>query len=176
MPPRFAAGDTLRFRRSLSDYPAPAWSLVFELRNASAAVTITAAADGADHLVSEAPATTTAYTAGRYHWRAYASDGTDRFEVERGTVEITPDFSAAGAADRRSHAETVLDAIEAVIAGRATKDQEGYTIAGRTLNRTPIPDLLRLRDVYRSEVAGERQAERVRRGTGGRSRVLVRLA
>jgi hypothetical protein len=175
-PTRHGAGDTLAVRRSLADWPATTWSLSFELRNAGASITIAATADGADHVVSVPAATTASWTAGRYHWRAYVTAGTDRHEVERGTIEIEPDFAAAGAADRRSHAEKVLDAIEAVIEGRASKDQESYTIAGRSLARTPIGDLLTLATRYRGMVEAERAAERLRRGIGGRRRVAVRLA
>lgn len=176
MPSRFAAGDTLKFKRSLSDYPATAWTLTYELRNASATVTLTGTADGADHLVEVAAATTAAWTAGRYAWRAYVTAGAERYEVERGTVEIDPDFAAIAATDTRSHAEKVLAAIEAVIEGRASKDQESYTIEGRSLQRTALEDLLRFRSRYQAEVERERRAERLRRGLGGGQRVQVRLA
>lgn len=57
--------------------------------------------------------------------------------------------------DVTTHATKVLAAIEAVIEGRATVDQQSYTIEGRTLQRTPMQDLLLLRDRYKREVAQE---------------------
>ncbi len=54
-----------------------------------------------------------------------------------------------------THARRMLNAIEAALEGRASKDTESYTIEGRSLSRTPIPDLLRLRAIYRREVAAE---------------------
>ena len=34
----------------------------------------------------------------------------------------------------------MLDAIDALLAGRATKDQMGYSIAGRSITRIPLPE------------------------------------
>lgn len=50
------------------------------------------------------------------------------------------------------HIHRVLESIEAVIEKRATIDQERYTINNRELWRTPIPQLLELRDRYRAEL------------------------
>lgn len=175
VPSRVVAGDTIKFKLSLGDYPATVWSLTVELRGADGAITWTGVASGADHLVEVSAATSAAYTAGRYHWHAYVTASAERYHVDRGTIEIQPNFAAAGAADRRTHAETALDAINAVLESRASKDQESYSIAGRTLQRTPIADLIRLQSHYRAEVERERRAERMRRGLGGPSRVVVRL-
>lgn len=59
-----------------------------------------------------------------------------------------------------SHAERVLVAIEAVIEGRASKDQESYKIGDRELVRTPLRDLLLLRDRYREDVRRARSARK----------------
>ena len=89
------------------------------------------------------------------------------FEIEGGTLEILADVSAAGAGfDPRTHAQKVLESIEAVLEGRATKDQQSYKINNRELVRTDIADLLKLRETYRAEVARE--------AAGGRSRKLLR--
>jgi len=69
----------------------------------------------------------------------------------------------------------VLDAIEAVIENRATLDQESYQIGGRSLKRMPIADLMRLRQLYRAEVAGEEAAAKLAAGLGTARKVQVRL-
>ena len=75
-----------------------------------------------------------------------------------------------------SHAQTVLDAIEAVIENRASLDQQSYTIAGRRLDRMPIADLLMLRDRYKAEVFKEEVEARIAAGLGGSKRnIKVRL-
>lgn len=52
----------------------------------------------------------------------------------------------------KSHAEIMLDAIEARLQGRAVSDHERYSIDGRSLDRIPFADLVKLRDKYRREV------------------------
>lgn len=94
--------------------------------------------------------------------------------VEEGQVRILEDLvSAAPGFDGRSHAEKVLEAIEAVIEGRASLDQSQYTINNRSLTRTPVADLLKLRNTYRAEVRAQRMAKR---GRGPSRRHLVRFS
>jgi hypothetical protein len=94
--------------------------------------------------------------------------------VFAGTVEIRSNPSGS-AYDPRSHARKVLDAIEAVLEGRASVDQVSITINGRTLSRTPLADLLKLRGTYRDEVANEEVALRISQGLGSGRKVLVRF-
>ena len=175
-PNELVAGDTLRFTRSLADYPAgQGWSLDYNLRG-PAVINWTSAADGDSHKIEVTAATTAAYTAGLYEIAGFAKKGTERFRIYHGTLEIRPNLAAvAGTYEARSHAQRVLDAIEAVIEKRASKDQESYAIAGRQLSRTPLADLLVLRDRYRGEVAREEKAERIRQGLGTGGRILTRF-
>ena len=76
---------------------------------------------------------------------------------------MRPDIAQLAAGhDARSHVQRVLDAIEAVLEKRATLDQEQYRINNRELRRTPIADLLKLRDRYRMEL---QRAKAARNGT-----------
>lgn len=174
------AGDTLKWKRTdlSQDYPNSAWVLSYQLRPEAggAAITFNASNDGADYLVSVAAATTATWAPGVYYWAAYATKGatSERVRVDAGTLRILPNL-AASQAENRTHAKIVLDAIEAVIQGRATKDQNSYAIAGRSLDRTPIPDLILLRDRYKAEYARELKAERIANGMGGGGQVLVRF-
>lgn len=175
-PEKAIAGDTWQWTRSLADYPASTWSLAYHFANASHRFAVTTSADGDGFAVTVAAATTAAIMPGTYDGRAYATAGTQRFEVWRGQLVVEQDFAKAGAGyDGRSHARKALDAIEAVIEGRATKDQESYSIEGRSLSRTPLADLMAFRNQYRAEVHREENAERVRRGLGSRSTIKVRF-
>lgn len=102
-----------------------------------------------------APSVTANLTAGLYVYAVVASDNTDAYTVESGniTVEARADLSIS--TDLRTHNQKVLDAVNAVIEGRATQDQQSYTIAGRTLVRTPLKDLLELKKHYESAVHTE---------------------
>lgn len=63
--------------------------------------------------------------------------------------------AVTGQVDTRSHAKKTLEALEAVIEGRATLDQERYRLNNRELFRTPLDTLIKLRNQYRAEVSRE---------------------
>lgn len=176
-PRQLRAGLTWEWNRDLADYPAGTWVLKYWFKktgSSGANFSITATADGTTHAVSVAASTTQGYTAGDYTWVAVVTAGTEAFEVDRGTVELLARYDQAANLDDRSHARIVLDAIEAVIQGRATKDQEEYTIGNRSLKRTPLEELEAFRDKYRAEVYAEELAENARNGGRG-GQLLVRL-
>ncbi len=175
------AGDRLTFKRSdlNSDYPVADYSLKYAARLENAGATeieITASESGSDYVV-EVPATTTAsYAAGVYHWQAYIirSSDSERVTVDSGTWEVKANRDIA-TTDPRGHVKKVLDAIEATIEGRASKDQEKYAIQGRELWRTPIPDLIVLRDKYRAEYVRETRNERIANGLGHGGNIKTRF-
>lgn len=174
-PQTLIAGDTWAWTRSLSDYSAATWTLTYYFKNASANFSFAASADGATHSVSVAKATTAAYGVGTYSWEGYVDDGTSRYRVDYGTLEVLADMSAAGNLDKRSHWKIVLDNVEAVIQNRATQDQFSYSINGRALQRMPIDDLLKLYDRAKGAVAKEEALDRARNGLGASSKIKVQF-
>lgn len=179
-PAALRAGDTWKWnRQDLTDYPATLWDLKYAFKSAAAHVEITAAADGANFAVVVSSTVTATYAAGEYSWVAFVeligSSPVERYQVDQGRFTILPTFANAAALDDRTHARKVLDAIKAVLEGRASKDQEEYTISDRSLKRTPIPDLLKLRQLYEREVASEAAAERLANGQSPRNRLMVRF-
>ncbi len=179
-PTQLTIGDRWAWKRTDlgADYPPASYSLKYVLRrhDTGAEIEITAGESGSDYLVEVPSATTAVHTAGRYVWQAYIirSADSERVLIGTGTVELVANRDSS-AADPRSHARKVLDAIEAVLENRATVDQQEYSIAGRSLKRMPIQELLVFRDRYKSEVASEERADRIARGLSGGGRVLVRL-
>lgn len=173
-PAIIVAGDTAKWLRSLDDYPASAgWLLSYTLVSGANRYTFAAAASGDDHLVTVAATTTTAWVAGTYSWRAQASKSGEVYTVGTGSLAVQANFSAA--TDGRSHARRTLEAVEAVIEGRATSEVASYVIGGRQLKYTEIPQLLALRDRYRAEVAREDAAQRAAAGLPDPRRVYVRF-
>jgi len=165
-------------REDLDDYPASTWTLKYWFKktgSSGANFSITATADGDDFAVTVAAATTAAYTAGDYTWAAIVTAGSEAFEVDKGTFKLLPRYDAAANVDDRSHARKMLDAIEATLQGKATKDQLAYTIGGRSLQRIPPLDLESWREKYRNEVAAEEADERIRNGLPNNSRLYARL-
>jgi hypothetical protein len=119
-------------------------------------------------------ATTSNWVAGTYAYSLRAHDGDGIDEIERSQLAVLPDFLLTPAgADVRSQAEIGLAAIEAVLAKRATQDQQRYVINNRELWRTTIAELLKLRQFYVNMVTRERQ-RRKGCGTFGRP-ILVRF-
>ena len=174
-PDELIAGDRWAWKRSdLTDYPVADYALTYSARLEDSGATeigITASESGSDYVVEVAAATTAAYTVGVYHWQAYITRTSDseRVTVDSGTFEVIADRDNA-TTDPRSHIKIVLDAIQAVIEGRATKDQESYSIQGRSLSRTSIEDLLMLRDRYQTL---HTQEENEVKGTNNKIRVRL---
>ena len=169
------AGDTWRWTRTLADYPASAgWALSYTLINAAAKITINATASGDDHAVTVAAATTAGYAPGTYDWRARVTRSGEVYTVGEGRLTVRNAFSGA-TFDARTHARKTLEAIEAVIEGRASSEVSYYMIGNRQLRYMTPAELLTLRDKYRAEVAREDAATAVAAGLPDRRRVFVRF-
>lgn len=167
-PREITAGDLWAWRRDdlAADYPPADYTLkYFGVSRAASPITfdLVAQASQGGYLVSVPSATTAAIAAGEYDWTAVIVRNADnaRVEVDEGrwTIEADP---IAGA-DPRSYQERLLDAIEAVLEGKVTKDVSSYSIEGRQLVKIPIPELMEIRDKMRRELAAE---ERRRSGAG----------
>lgn len=160
IPERITAGTTASFSLALTAFPAPDWSLRLIMRGPTA-IDLPSTPDGALHLFEAAASKTGEWESGAYWYSLRATNGGEVHEVETGTVYVDPDLASLPAGyDGRTHARKTLEAIEAVIEGRASKDQDSYRINNRELRRTPVAQLLKLRGVYRREVAQESDARR----------------
>jgi hypothetical protein len=160
IPEKITAGVDFAWCVNLLAYPAPTWALQVLLRGPGV-IDMASVPDGFKHTLAVPADTTKGWTAGTYLYSTRAVSSGTVIEVDAGQVEIERDLGAiTGAVDLRNHVQKVLDSIEAVIEGRATKDQERYRIQDRELYRTPIADLIKLRNTYRAELARIKAAER----------------
>lgn len=178
LPPALNAGDSLDLELSEPLYSAAdGWSVVFELRGASD-ITITATGAGTTHTVALTSATTADWAPGAYWYARLAVNAAagKRVTLGSGQLTIRPNLAAiTGAFDGRSEAKQILDAIDARLLNRATTDQQKYSIAGRSIDRIPIAELLSLRDRFAEIYARELRAERVANGERVSSTIYVRL-
>ena len=151
-----------------TDYPTSAYSLSYRFHcdsggGGSHQFTINAVeADGIYYI--EVPSTTTDnYSPHDYIWGAYITRTSDssRVQVGEGKITILPNLADTNA-DLRSHAKKVLDSLEAVIEGRATIDQSSMSIAGRSLSRMSVDELLTFRNRYKSEYLQEVKLSRLK--------------
>lgn len=178
IPQTIQAGDTLGWKDALPGFPASqGWSLTFSLRG-PAAHDIPASTDGDGFSVLVPAAETAQYSPGLYGWTAKVSHADGRtYTVETGRLTILADLAASSEPiDPRTDSRRVLDAINAVIEKRASIDQQSMTVNGRSLQRTPLPDLLRLKSHFENIVATEERAEKIRKGQDPGGRILVRFA
>jgi hypothetical protein len=152
-------GDSLNFRTTPRDYTADqGWVLTYLLvpRAGGERLEVETVADGASFLVQVPASVTAGWAVGDYSWAAIVTKAGDRYTVEAGNIQIKPNPAQATALDVRTQNEVALDAINAVLANRATMDQQNYAIGGRSLSRMPVADLLALRQHYVREIKRER--------------------
>ena len=182
-PTEVFAGDTIKWRKSLSNYPASTWQLSYDIRgsaNYDLAWAAEVTADGNDFLITVPAATSAAWTAGDYWLYGFVTDGTDRANVYSGRLKIKPNQGTATSVyDGRTHARKTLAAIEAVLEGTATREESQLSVAfgghSRSLALRPIEELLKMREYYRREVYEEEQAELMEKGLGTGNRHLIRF-
>jgi hypothetical protein len=179
-PLKIISGDRAAWKRTDlgTDYAPASYSLKYSARLEGSGATsfdITASESGSDYIVEVSQSTSTAYTTGTYHWQAYIirTSDSERLTVDSGIWEIIANRDTANS-DPRNHIKIVLDNIEAVLEGRSSKDQENYSIQGRSLSRTPIPDLMVLRDRYKAMHVQEQRAERIKNNLGHSGIIKVR--
>ena len=176
-PLTLVAGDTVSWdRKDLSNYPSSVWTLKYYFVKTNEQIIITASANGDYFRVVVAASITTNYPAGIYKWNAYVSKGTERYKVDEGTLEIKTDYAAQTTGyDDRSHIKKTLDAIEAVIEGRATQDHLSYSIAGRSIAKISPEELIRWWSFYKQQYQRELDAEKIRNGLVTSKKILTRF-
>src|SRR5258708_1336661 len=167
----FVAGDTWDWSLGVDGYPATdGWTLKYYLtpRIGGTQIVLTAAtaSDGVSYRVQVSPATSAAFAAGTYDWRARVEETGPEGPVDQFSVVIQAKVSGLTASDNRSHARKVLDAIEALIETKGTADVIEYSIGSRSIKKMTMAELLPWRDRYRWEVADERARDRVADGLG----------
>jgi len=181
-PDTLVVGDRWVWRRDdlVSDYPLDEYALEYRFTEDSTgntnAFTIAATEAESTYLVEIASAVTASLTAGDYQWAAFIIRSSDnqRIVVDQGRTEILPNLQTT-TADLRSHAKKVLDAIEAVLENRASQDQMSYSIAGRSLSRMSIDDLMTFRNRYRAEYLREIKLARIKNKQASGNTIKVRF-
>jgi hypothetical protein len=182
-PSTLVLGDYWAWKRDdLADtYPIGSYALTYEFHEDSGGggihkFTLTATEANDTYYIEAASSSTTGYSVGDYIWEAYITKASDsnRVMVDSGRTTITQNLADTNA-DLRSHAKKVLDAIEAVIENRASMDQSSMSIAGRSLSRMSIDELMTFRDRYKAEYLKEIKLARIRNGQGTGNTPKVRF-
>ena len=183
-PYELVVGDRWVWKREdlNTDYSTDLYSLSYEFHCDSGgggnhAFTINATESGNVYYVEVASTTTANYSPHRYVWDAYITRTSDsqRIRIDSGVTQLLDNLANTNA-DQRSHVKKVLDALEAMIANRAAVDQSSMSIAGRSLSRMDINDLLSWRDKYKAEYLRELKKARAKNGSSTGNTVKVRFS
>ena len=174
------AGDYLAWKRTDlgSDYPPASYGLTYSARlnGAGSAISLTATESGTDYIIEYNSTLTAVMPVGIYQWSAYITKTSDsnRIQVDSGTWEVVEN-KAVSTADPEPYEKKVLDAIQAVIEGRATQDQMSYSIAGRSLSRMDPDDLHKWESLYKGKWLKLKRMQRARAGLGHDGIIKTRL-
>ena len=180
-PKTLRVGEYWAWKRSDldADYPIASYGLTYSAVLEGEPLTkinLTASESGNDYIIEVTTATTTNYKAGIYHWTAFITQTSsgERIAVDSGTWNILENATATEI-DPRSHVKIVLDALEALLQGKATKDQKSYTIGDRSLEHMAPAELLTWYEKYKYYYAQEINAENIANGLGASNTIRVRL-
>jgi len=165
------AGDSLNLLLSAPGYPAgDGWTLTLQFHSRDgSAISESSTPEGAGHLFNIAASTTAGWLPGTYFGTGQVSKGSERYTVWRGQIVVEPDLAQQPQGfDGRSHARKCLDAINAVLEGKATRDVISTSIAGQSITRMSFRELLEAKAYYESLVLSEGQ-------TGKGNHILARF-
>ena len=152
IPTKIISGSSATCRLTCGYSPQEGWALSLALRGAGEPKNVDGVADGDAFLV----ALPEDLAAGRWWWQAKVTNGTETHVPMTGELLVESNlFDEAAGYDGRSEARAALEAIDAVLANKATQDQQSYTIKGRSLTRYPVADLMKLRAFFAAKVRRE---------------------
>lgn len=176
-PRTFRQGELVEWTRSLSDFPASAWTLIYTFRSPSHKFTVTAVADGDTHAAAIAAADSADIPAADYSWQAIANDGgVDFKQVDAGFLTVEKDLEEADDGfDTRTFARRMLDAIESRLVGTADRDDISYSTEGLSVSRYSPEQLEERRRHYRAIVVQEERRAAVANGEFHAGRIFTRL-
>lgn len=181
-PSEIVIGDFIQFKRTdiIKDYPNSTHTAEYVARITGGGATEiklpATAPDATKYLFTVTSVDSAAFVAGYYHWQLEITETAsgNRIVVDRGEFTAVVDLDENNV-DPRSHAEIMIDKIEAVLQNRADGDLSSYSIAGRSLTKMSPDELLSWRDYYRREFAAEKRKAKIKRGKRNGSTVLMRF-
>ena len=160
-PINFYKGETVVWKRTDigADYAPSSYSMVWEASlesDGSTRFSATVTESGTDYTFTLDNSSTASYTAGDYVWflKVLQTSDSETLVIDSGKITVKDNYFAT-TGDTRSHAKVMLDKIESILENRADADVSSYSIAGRSLNKLTVDELLRWRDYYRAEYKKE---------------------
>jgi hypothetical protein len=175
-PITLAAGDTISFTKSLTDYPASSgWILTYSLLGGPDPILFTGTASGTDFAVTVAAAVTELWLAGNYELVGFVELNGVRHQVYSGSLVVSEN-PATTEAEPTTHAQRMLVNLEAQLEKMAQDDIIDSSIEGTQVRREARVEIFKLRAKYRHERESEVAAENARNGRPTGRKILTRLA
>ena len=187
IPATIRAGDTIQWRDvagvdNLGNVVGSAdYTLTYWLRTntASEGASVVGTAYGTGWEFTIAANTSNGFDAGQWYWQAIANKTGSVVTLGAGQLEVLPVLSypsTPGAFDGRTQAQIDLDSVQAqiraLISGGAVQQ---YSIAGRSLSRYSLSDLMALESKLKAEVKREQMASLIANGQGNPHNLFVRF-
>lgn len=176
-PSCIVAGDNVQWLRSFDDYSAASYTLKYALMPTTGSlieITAETYTDGVTFWVNVGGTDTEAWAPGLYLWQASVTDsGGNRTTLFPGRMLIRPDFATADVANYLSTVKQTLDALYALVQGKASSDQMNYTIRGRSLSRMQPKELLDWIDFYEELYDREIRREAGQQGRANKGKIVV---
>lgn len=181
-PYTLAAGDSISFTKTLSDFPATdGWILKYELRGQQVPIEFVSTPSANSHVLFVDAAVTANWIPGDYQFAGYAElagSPESRANFFLAALTITPDLeTATGDTQLTTHAQRMLTKLEAVLEGKANDDILDSEIEGTMIRRIPFDQLYKLRAKYIQERRGEvaQMAANSHQPTGRKIRVQLNV-
>ncbi|WP_341790617.1 hypothetical protein [Rickettsia endosymbiont of Polydrusus tereticollis] len=175
-PTSFTVGETVQWQKEIVNYsPKDGWQLVYCFRNFAYRFEVKAQAENNYYVIRLSSEETSKYKPAIYWWQSRIIKEEMQYVLENGEFVIKPNLALLDSYDGRSHVKQVLDALEATILGKASRDQLSYSISSRSLSRLSPTELLKWRDVYKAEYARNLQEEQLSKGLSGHNLIKIRF-
>jgi len=129
-------------------YKSPTEDAILVLRSDKAKYTV----NTQDGYLKAYASDTAEWIPGDYLFQLLTSNGL----AESGAITLLPNFALQPlSADFKTPAQQMVDAIEAVIEGRATQSQKSLTVGDKSLTYCDLSELLQYLDYFKKKVAEE---------------------
>ena len=152
-PVEFYVGDSITWLKTLEDYPASqGWTLKYTFINAKNKITVKSTASSDKHLIDITSETSNKYVHGFYRWQSYVEkvteSGLERHTIGTGEVSLKPSFEQEPTFESRSKAQVIFEAVDATLAGQASKTQLKLKVGDKEIQYFSHTELINLREYY----------------------------
>ena len=144
--------------------------------NGSTRFSATVTESGTEYTFTLDDSATASYTAGDYIWflKVIQDSDSEKLVIDSGKLTVKDNYFAT-TGDTRSHAKVMVDKLESLLEGKADADVSSYAIAGRSLNKLTVEEMLKWRDYYKAEYQREIQEFRIGNNEGSGAVIKVRF-